>query len=69
MCGLTLLFSSFCLERVFVPWQAYACISKLLHDMAAEGSITWGVIFIIFMKVGQSSYKQELKLNVKAMNS
>ena len=67
MCGLTLSFSSFCLERVFVPWQAYACISKLLHDTA--GSITWGVSFIIFMKVGQHSYKQELKLNVKAMNS
>ena len=42
MCGVTILFSSFCLERVFVPWQAYACFSKCLHDMA--GSITWGVI-------------------------
>ena len=42
MCGVTILFSSFCLERVFVPWQAYACISKCLHDMA--GSTTWGVI-------------------------
>ena len=67
MCGVTILFSSCCLERVYVPWQAYACISKCLHDMA--GSITWGVIFILFMKVGQSSYKEELKLNVKAMNS
>ena len=42
MCGVTILFSSFCLERVFAPWQAYACISKCLHDMA--GGITWGVI-------------------------
>ena len=42
MCGVTILFSSFYLERVFVPWQAYACISKCLHDMA--GSTTWGVI-------------------------
>ena len=34
-----------------------------------QGSITWGVILItLWIKVGQSSYKQELKMNVTALN-
>ena len=34
-----------------------------------QGSITWGVILkTSWIKVGQSSYKQELKMNVTALN-
>ena len=53
-------------------WPFITCeegVAILLGVIFRQRSITWGVILINVMKVGQSSNKHDMKLNITAINS